>query len=105
MRPHPRQGEIYWANLDPTLGREIRKRRPVLLVSPDELNSVLQTVIAAPVTSTHRPWPSRVAIELRGARRSVALDQIRCISVERLGRKLATVNPEPALRILREMFA
>jgi mRNA interferase MazF len=101
----PRQGEIYWASLDPTVGREIAKRRPVLIVSPDDMNRNLRTVIAAPVTTTIRPWPTRCAIHLRGRSRSVALDQIRCLSVARLGQKIAFVDPRPALEILQHIFA
>ncbi|MGH8720674.1 MAG: type II toxin-antitoxin system PemK/MazF family toxin, partial [Burkholderiales bacterium] len=58
----PRQGDVFWANLDPTVGREIRKRRPVL--SPDEMNRSLATVLAAPVTSTMRDWPTRRALRI-----------------------------------------
>ena len=101
----PLQGEVYWANLDPTIGKEIRKRRPVLVVSPDEMNRNLGTVIAAPITSTHRPWPTRCRVTFRGRPRSIALDQIRCLDVARLGKRMAAVDAEPALRILRVMFA
>ena len=101
----PRQGEVYWASLDPTVGREIAKRRPVLIVSPDDMNRNLQTVIAAPVTTTIRPWPTRYPIHLHGKPRSVALDQIRCLSVARLGRKISFVDPGPALEILQHIFA
>ncbi|OGA24773.1 MAG: hypothetical protein A3H34_08230 [Betaproteobacteria bacterium RIFCSPLOWO2_02_FULL_67_19] len=101
----PLQGEVYWANLDPTIGKEIRKRRPVLVVSPDEMNLNLGTVIAAPITSTHRPWPTRCRVTFRGRPRSIALDQIRCLDVARLGKRMAAVDAEPALRILRVMFA
>lgn len=58
MSAYPRQGEIYRATLDPTIGREIRKRRPMLIVWPDEMNRNLATVIAAPVTSKKRAWPT-----------------------------------------------
>lgn len=102
---YPRQGEVFWANLDPTIGREMRKRRPVLVVSPDEMNQNLATVIAAPITSTHRPWPTRCRIAYRGRAGSVALDQIRCVNVARLGKRLAVIDAEPALNILRTMFA
>ena len=105
MTKSPRQGEVYWANLDPTVGREIKKRRPVLIVSPDVMNRNLETVIAAPITSTHRPWPTRCSISVRGKARSVALDQIRCLSIERLARRVAAADAGPALAILREMFA
>lgn len=101
----PRRGEIYWANLDPTQGQEMAKLRPVLIVSPDDMNEHLNTVIAAPITSTLRAWPMRYTMHLRGKTRSVALDQIRCISTRRLRRRLAMVDPTPALEILQRMFA
>lgn len=105
MKP-PLQGEVYWANLDPTVGREIAKRRTVLIVSPDEMNRNLETVIAAPITSTMRNWPTRCAVTVKKKSRSVALDQIRCISVDRLsGKAIASIDPAPALAILRAMFA
>ena len=101
----PRQGDVYWASLDPTVGREIAKRRPVLIVSPDSMNRNLQTVIAAPITTTIRPWPTRYLIQLRGKSRSVALDQVRCLSVARLVSKITAVDPRPALQILQNIFA
>jgi mRNA interferase MazF len=76
-----------------------------MIVSPDEMNRALNMVIVAPVTSTIRPWPTRVSVSLGGRRRSVALDQIRAVDVSRLGRRLGTVDAEPALAVLREMFA
>lgn len=103
--PHPLQGEVYWANLDPTLGREIRKRRPVLVVSPNEMNRHLGTVVAAPLTSKQRPWPTRCRVTYRGRPSSIALDRLRCLDVARLGKRLAAIDAEPALRILRTMFA
>jgi mRNA interferase MazF len=102
---YPRRGEIYWVNLDPVVGREIAKRRPGMVVSPDEMNRALGMVILAPVTSKVRPWPTRVSVSLGGRRRSVALDQIRAVDASRLGKRLATVDAEPALAVLREMFA
>jgi mRNA interferase MazF len=101
----PLQGEIWWVNLDPTLGSEINKRRPCLIVSPNETNEHLRTVIAAPITSTIRPWPTRLTIKLQRQNSSVALDQIRTIDRARLVKKITAINPEPALEILREMFA
>lgn len=103
--PAPRQGDIWWVNLDPTVGREISKKRPCLVVSPNEMNQHLGTVIAAPITSTMRDWPTRVPIALNRVDRSVALDQIRMIDNSRLVKRIAQVDPVPALRILREMFA
>ena len=101
----PRRGEVYWVNLNPVRGREMSKRRPGLIVSPDEMNEVLGTVIVAPITSTLRPWATRYTLTLSGRPRSVALDQIRMIDASRLGKRIAAVNPEPALEILRTMFA
>jgi mRNA interferase MazF len=100
----PLQGEIWWVNLDPTLGSEISKRRPCLIVSPDETNEHLRTVIAAPITSTIRPWPTRLTIKLQRQNSSVALDQVRAIDRTRLIKKITMIDPEAALEILREMF-
>jgi mRNA interferase MazF len=100
----PQQGDIWWVNLDPTLGSEINKRRPCLIVSPDETNQHLLTVIAAPITSTIRPWPTRLTIKLQRQNSSVALDQIRAIDRARLIKKITAIDPQPALAVLREMF-
>ena len=102
---YPRQGEIYWINLNPVRGREMSKRRPGMVVSPDEMNEGLGTVIVAPLTSTLRPWATRYTLTLGGKPRSVALDQVRAIDAGRLGRRIASANPAPALEILRAMFA
>ena len=101
----PRRGEIYWVALDPTVGREIKKTRPALVVSPDEMNEALGTVILAPITSTLRDFPTRYTIRLKRKIASVALDQIRTVSVERLFKKMTSIDPRPALAILREIFA
>lgn len=94
----PRQGDIYLADLAPS------GRQPVLVVSPDEMNRVLKTVIVAPLTSTRRDWPTRCVVSVRARPRSVALDQIRCLSVERLARKMGQADVAPARRILQAMF-
>ncbi len=101
----PQQGEVWWVNLDPTIGREISKKRPCLVVSPDDMNAHLGTVIAAPITSTLRDWPTRIVIKLQRQSSSVALDQIRMIDNSRLLKKITTIDAEPALDVLREMFA
>ena len=101
----PRRGDIYWVALDPTVGREIRKTRPALVISPDEMNEALGTVVLAPITSTIRNFPTRYTIRLQRKTASVALDQIRTVSAERLLTKMTSVDPQPALTILREMFA
>ncbi len=100
----PRQGEVWWINLDPTQGKEISKKRPCLVVSPDDMNAHLGTVIVAPITSTIRPWPTRVTITLQRQQSAVALDQIRAVDRLRLVKKITAIDAEPALEILREMF-
>lgn len=94
----PRQGDIYLADLAPS------GRQPVLVVSPDEMNRVLSTVIVAPLTSTNRDWPTRCLVSVRARPRAVALDQIRCLSVSRLSRRMGQADAAPARRILQAMF-
>jgi mRNA interferase MazF len=86
----PRRDEVWLVSLDPTQGSEIRKTRPCLIVSPDEMNEYLRTVIIAPMTTSERPYPTRVGITFRSKRGQVALDQIRAVDRERLVRKLGT---------------
>jgi mRNA interferase MazF len=101
----PKQGEVWWVNLDPTVGKEIKKRRPCVVVSPNEMNRHLGTVIVVPLTSTFRNWPTRVQIELSGELVSIALDQIRMVDNTRLVKKMDQTNASPMLAVLREMFA
>ena len=82
-----------------------QKNRPGLVVSPDEMNQALGTVVLAPITSTIRDFPTRYTIRLQRRTASVALDQIRTVSRERLLKKITAVDPKPALAILREIFA
>ena len=79
-------------NLNPTQGTEIRKIRPCLIVSPDEMNRYLQTLIVAPMTTTERPYPARVSVRFQGNAGQIALDQIRAIDRERLVRRLGAVS-------------
>ncbi len=81
------------------------KRRPALVVSPDEMNRGLGTVIVAPVTTTLRPWATRFTVRIGGKVRSVALDQIRMVDNSRLAKKMAELDPAPALERLQQMFA
>ena len=76
----PVQGDVWWVNLDPTVGKEINKKRPCLIVSPDDMNAHLATVIAAPITSIIKPWPTRVTLRLQRKKSSIALDQMRAIA-------------------------
>jgi mRNA interferase MazF len=104
---HPKRGEIYLVGLDPTRGREMKKTRPCVVVSPDELNAYLQTVIVAPLTSAGKPYPFRVPCRLENTSGSIVLDQIRTVDRERLSRRLGTLptpTVESVLQLLREMF-
>ena len=104
----PRRGDVHLVALDPTVGREIRKTRPCVVVSPDELNAHLATVIVAPLTTGGRPYPFRVACRFQGRAGSVVLDQLRTVDAARLVRRLGRLSPstvESALGVLREMFA
>jgi mRNA interferase MazF len=103
-----RRFDVCLVALDPTLGSEIRKTRPCLVISPDEMNSTIATVIVAPMTTRGRPYPTRVACRFAGKRGQVALDQIRTVDrqrlVKRLGRLAAARRPE-VLGVLQEMFS
>ncbi len=104
---HPRRGDIHVVGLDPTRGREIKKTRPCVIVSPDELNAHLQTVIVAPLTSSGKPYPFRVSCEFEGKSGLVVLDLIRTVDRERLVRRLGSLSKptlERVLSVLREMF-
>lgn len=86
------QYEIYWVNLDPTIGREMKKTRPCVILSPDDMNQFIATVIVAPVTSTIRSYPSRVKFVLNGKTNMIALDQIKTIDKLRLQDKIGKLN-------------
>ena len=86
------QYEIYWVNLDPTIGREMKKTRPCVILSPDDMNQFIATVIVAPVTSTIRAYPSRVKFVLNGKTNMIALDQIKTIDKVRLQDKIGKLN-------------
>ncbi len=95
-----RRYDIVWADLDPTQGSEIAKRRPVVIVSLDVLNEVLQTVTVCPLTSQLHPrWRSRLQIFCAGVAAEIAVDQIRTISKQRLGGKIDKLGREDAARL------
>lgn len=102
------RGDVHLVGLDPTLGSEIRKTRPCLVVSPDELNHHLRTVIVAPMTTGGQAYPWRVACRFQRRSGFVALDQLRTVDsarlVKRLGRLSGATTTE-VLDTLREMFA
>ena len=104
----PRRDEVWLVSLDPTQGAEIQKTRPCLIVSPDEMNQHLRTVIIAPLTTVVRPYPTRVAVSFKGKTGQVALDQLRAVDRQRLVSKLGTVaasTAQGASAILVEMFS
>ena len=102
------RGDVYLVSLDPTQGHEIQKTRPCLLVSPDEMNRTLGTVIVAPMTTHGRPLPSRVSIAFQRKRGFVVLDQLRTVDQTRLLKRLGSVEKATLTRVLdvlAEMFA
>ncbi len=108
MVRHPRRDEVYLVSLDPTQGSEMRKSRPCLVVSPNEMNVQLRTIIVAPMTTVERPYPTRVPITFQGKRGQVALDQVRTVDRLRLTRRLGTISTKTAQAVssvLTEMFA
>lgn len=102
-----RRGQVWDVNLDPTIGSEIRKVRPCVIVSPDVLNERWRTLIIAPLTTGGRQFSFRIASEFGGRQGLVVLDQVKAVDKQRCLRLLGTVD-EPALRkilsALREMF-
>lgn len=103
----PSRGEVYLVELDPTRGREIRKTRPCLVVSPDELNHYLRTAIVAPMTTAGQPYPFRIACTFRGKRGHVVLDQLRTVDRSRLRKRMGVLAPptlNEVLLALGEMF-
>jgi len=100
--------EVYLINLDPTVGSEIQKTRPCLVVSPDELNHHLRTVLVAPMTTKGQSYPTRVPCRFRGKAGQVVLDQIRTVDRVRLIKKLGLLDAKTGMRVLetlQEMFA
>ena len=103
----PRLDEVWLVALDPARGAEIQKTRACLVISPDEGNRHLRTVIIAPLTTVQRPYPTRVALTFQGKRGQVALDQLRAIDRQRLVRKLGSISLKTATAVstvLVEMF-
>jgi mRNA interferase MazF len=99
--------EVYLVNLDPTVGSEIRKTRPCLVVSPDEINHTTRTVIVAPMTTKGQLYPTRVRCRFKGKDGQVVLDQIRTVDRLRLVSKLGRISLGTATAVLdalREMF-
>ncbi len=104
----PRRGDVYLVSLDPTRGREIKKTRPCVVVSPEELNLQLQTFLVAPMTTGGHPYPFRIACRFQGKDGFVVADQLRVIDHGRMIRcvgKMSDSTMSKVLKALQEMFA
>ena len=100
--------DVYMVNLDPTIGSEIQKTRPCLVISPDEINHHIATVIVAPMTTKGREYPSRVKCTFDGKEGQIVLDQIRTVDKVRLVKKLGKITTDSqkeVLTVLMEMFS
>jgi mRNA interferase MazF len=103
-----RRFEVYLVNLDPTIGSEIQKSRPCLVISPDEMNAHIATLIVAPMTTRGRDYPTRVPCQFQGKDGQIVLDQIRTVGKSRLMKKLGVISLEAQKQVLvtlAEMFA
>jgi mRNA interferase MazF len=103
-----RRGDVFLVQLDPTRGSEIRKTRPCVVVSPDDLNAHLRSVIVAPMTKGGHPYPFRVPCKFGGKEGYVVIDQLRTVDLERCTRRLGRLAPSTlnrSLEILQAMFA
>jgi mRNA interferase MazF len=102
------RADVHLVNLDPTIGSEIKKTRPCVVISPDEMNRHLRTVIVAPLTSRGRLYPTRVRCHFDGREGLVVLDQIRTVDVARLVKKVGRIEPatlKAILTVLGRIFA
>jgi mRNA interferase MazF len=100
--------DVFLVNLDPTVGHEIQKTRPCLVVSPDEMNRHISRVIVAPMTTKGKTYPTRVFCSFQGKNGLIVLDQIRTIDKERLVKKLGGISngtQTKVLNVLQELFA
>ena len=95
--------DVFLVRLDPTQGREIRKTRPCLIISPDEMNQHIDTVIIAPMTTKGRPYPTRVPLRFKGKSGQVVLDQIRTVDKSRLVKRVGTITGGTRAQILTSL--
>lgn len=101
------QYSVYLVNLDPTIGHEIKKTRPCLVISPDEMNQNIQTVIIAPMTTKSHKYPTRIPVTLQNKKGWIILDQLRTIDNQRLIKKIGKINAETVKdvkSIIKEML-
>lgn len=98
------RGEVYWVNLDPTVGSEIQKTRPGLVVSPNDMNAALPRVIIAPITSGGQPMGCRPEVVFQKKNARILLDQIRSVDKARLGKKMGSIDEGIWHPVLLEML-
>ena len=97
--------EVYLVSLDPTVGTEIRKTRPCLVVSPDEMNQAISTVIVAPMTTRRHVYPSRVPVRFQGRSGEIVLDQLRAVDKSRLLKRLGRIGEATQKSVLSALSA
>lgn len=100
--------DVYLINLDPTIGREIKKTRPCVVISPDEMNLYIKTVIIAPMTTKGKNYPTRIACKLQGKQGQIVLDQIRTVDKVRLVKRVGQIDSKTKTEVLaklQEMFS
>jgi mRNA interferase MazF len=100
--------DVYLVDLDPTVGSEVQKTRPCLVISPDEMNRNIQTVIIAPMTSAQKDYPTRVSCTFQNKKGQIVLDQLRTIDKTRFIKKLGTIDSKEQLEVistLQQLFA
>ena len=100
--------DVFLVILDPTVSHEIKKTRPCLIVSPDEMNHHISTVIVAPMTTKGREYPTRISCFFQGKKGQIVVDQLRTVDKKRLVRKLGAIHPKTQLKVLallQELFA
>jgi len=100
-----RRGDVYWVNLDPSIGSEIKKTRPALVVSPDDLNQALPRIIVAPLTSKGQPLGCRPEVTFKRRHARILLDQIRCVDKRRLTGKLGKIELSRWHPVFMQMLA
>ena len=100
--------DVYLINLDPTIGSEIQKTRPCLIISPDEMNRHIRTVMIAPMTTAGKDYPTRVKCKFKKKKGQIVLDQIRTIDKTRLIKKIGKIDPKTQIEVisvLQRLFA
>ena len=94
-----KQYQVVLVNLDPTLGSEMKKTRPCVIISPDEMNKYLQTIVIAPLTSTSKPYPTRIEVKHARIKGWIVLDQIRTVDRVRVIKTLGTLTEKELARV------